>query len=165
MANGLARAYSFSFFVRPMQRLCYRSNWFQEILFRCLALFHVVHFIVSPLHSPLQLFLSPSFCSKWEDGGHKKIGKPQDHWKGRRRKRGTKCKGRKRKEKGRATNIQLDIPQDLFYLLSILFIPLYSVCFLSCRHCSFLPASRLARNLVVSTTERLHKTDIKAFSG
>lgn len=58
MANGLARAYSFSFFVRPMQRLCYRSNWFQEILFRCLALFHVVHSIVSPLHSSLQLFLS-----------------------------------------------------------------------------------------------------------
>lgn len=59
MADELARVYSFSFFVRPMQRFCYRSNWFQEILFRCLALFHVVHSIVSSLHSPLQLFLPP----------------------------------------------------------------------------------------------------------
>ena len=29
MADGLARAYSF--FVHPMQRVCYRSNWFQEL--------------------------------------------------------------------------------------------------------------------------------------
>lgn len=57
MADGLARAHSFSFFVRPMQRLCYRSNWFQEILSFAVSLFST-SFIPSFL---LSIFLSHSF--------------------------------------------------------------------------------------------------------
>lgn len=56
MADRLARAHSFSFFVRPMQRLCYRSNWFQEILSSAISLFST-SFIPSCFFSP---FPSPT---------------------------------------------------------------------------------------------------------
>lgn len=62
MADGLARAHSFSFFVHPIQRLCYRSNWFQEILSSAVSLFSTsfIHrFSLCPfptLSAPLSLF-------------------------------------------------------------------------------------------------------------
>lgn len=48
-------ARSFSFFIRPMQRRCYRSDWFQEIPTRRLAPFHVIHSVATPLSLSLSL--------------------------------------------------------------------------------------------------------------
>lgn len=69
------------------------------------------------------------------------------------------------KEEKATTNIQLDIPRDLLHLPSILFIPLYSVCFLSCCRAAPLLASPRGISNVVSTivARRVYVAWIKAF--
>lgn len=68
-------------------------------------------------------------------------------------------------EEKATTNIQLDIPRNLFHLLSILFISLYSVCFLSCCHVApHLASPRGISNVVSTTFARLvYAAWIKAF--
>lgn len=105
MADELARAYrSFSFFVRPMQRLCYRSNWFQEILSSAVSLFSTfIHRFFSLFPFPILSAPLSVQRERMED-----TKRPENHGisEGEGEKR-NEIEGRKRREKSRTTNIQL----------------------------------------------------------
>lgn len=117
--------------------------------------------VYSSLDLQLSLPLSFSLC-RWEKEArrYKGTGKPQDQ-RGKREIEGGEDKKKDGESDEHPTRHYTRSP---LHLLSVLFIPLYSVCFLSCRRCS--SSRRLARNLdrrIVSTTAKRLYRWIKAF--
>lgn len=145
---------------RPMQRHCYRSNWFQEILSAAISLFST-SFV--PLRLPTVLFRSsPLERESRLQRDRKTAGSLERMKRAAEMEEGERYRMEEKKERKtrRGTNIQPDIPRDLHiffrYFLS-LFIPSASY------HAATVAAAllRLARNpdhrIVSTTARRLHR--------
>jgi len=110
--------------------LRYRSNWFQGILPAAISLF-LTSFV--PQHLSILSLRRIEATRERSRAENRKIARQQERTSRERRKEGRKCwRGGRERAKGKDEHSTRSP-----HLFSILFIPLYSVCFLSrcCRRC------------------------------